>query len=88
MLGVALILFAVALRPSPARAGIRIETQNPATAEALSLATLPGSGLPLARRTVLFRDQIAPLDPPDRMRGIPGLGTRRLHEWSRWIEIP
>ena len=85
LVAVALILLGPALRPEPAAPEVHVQRVSPGVAGPLELANLPGAGLALARRVVLFRHLIAPLETPDRMRGVPGLGSRRLHRWSRWI---
>ncbi len=82
----AVILSVVALRPAPGPTSTRALILRLEAAPWQELANLPGSGRPLARRIVAFRQEVAPLTPPDGVRWVSGVGMRRLHAWSRWIE--
>ena len=59
---------------------------NHATVE--QIARLPGVGPSLARRIVDERDRVGRFDSPDGLRGILGLGRKKLAALREYVTVP
>lgn len=64
-------------------AGQRIDVN---TADVKDLTALPGIGPGLAMRIVRYRDQHGPFDTVDELKGVLGLGKKRLAMIARLVE--
>ena len=75
------------LAPSPAPAPVdpRPLDINRATVE--QIARLPGVGPSLARRIVDERDRIGRFDSPDGLRGILGLGRKKVTALREYVTV-
>lgn len=57
------------------------------TADAQSLAALPGLGIGLAERIVQFRDANGPFDSVDELADVAGITDRRLEQLSPYLTV-
>jgi competence protein ComEA len=57
------------------------------TADAQSLASLPGVGLGLAERIVQFRDANGPFDSVDELADVAGITDRRLEQLAPYLTV-
>jgi DNA uptake protein ComE-like DNA-binding protein len=81
----AMALLVLGQRPLRGRADARVEPVlvDPSRAPAPVLESLEGMGAEGARRLVEARAAGRPLDLPEDLVAVPGVGTRTLHRWHR-----